>query len=97
MKYKVDPPGIKRLRGYGNQKRRERILAKTPLCVRCNDMGYTTAATVIDHIIPLALGGEDKDQNLRPLCLECHKAVTGEQFGHKQRVRTGVSGWPVDD
>ncbi|MFF0440158.1 HNH endonuclease [Kitasatospora sp. NPDC004614] len=35
----------------------------------------------MDHITPLALGGEDIDENVQPLCRPCHKAKTCEDFG----------------
>lgn len=31
----------------------------------------------LDHHIPLALGGEDEEANLRPLCRPCHRVKTG--------------------
>ena len=31
----------------------------------------------LDHAIPLALGGEDEEANLRPLCRPCHRLKTG--------------------
>jgi 5-methylcytosine-specific restriction protein A len=41
-------------RGYGYkwQKAREEHLAENPLCVRCEEQGDVTPATVVDHIIP---------------------------------------------
>jgi 5-methylcytosine-specific restriction endonuclease McrA len=29
----------------------------------------------IHHIVPLGVGGSNRLSNLRPLCLQCHKAV----------------------
>jgi len=52
------------------------------LCEHCMRRGYTVAATVVDHVVPLALGGSDDDDNTRNLCDACHLAVTREQFGH---------------
>lgn len=42
--------------------------------------GLTRVADVVDHIIPLAMGGSDEDENTRNLCHPCHHEVTGEQF-----------------
>jgi 5-methylcytosine-specific restriction enzyme A len=30
----------------------------------------------LDHHIPLAIGGEDVEENLRPLCTPCHRLKT---------------------
>ena len=61
----------------------------------CKAEGMVTAATVPDHIKPLALGGADTDDNIRCLCQSCHSKVTAEEFGHRQRVTIGADGWPV--
>jgi len=55
-----------------------------------------TVATVVNHIIPLAHGGSDEDENTENLCAECDKVVTAEQFGHKRKAVIGSDGWPVD-
>ncbi|WP_237243453.1 HNH endonuclease [Sphingomonas sp. LK11] len=52
------------------------------LCERCLKAGRNVAATVVDHIEPLALGGLDVDDNTRNLCDPCHLEVTAQQFGH---------------
>ncbi|MAM40664.1 MAG: HNH endonuclease [Erythrobacter sp.] len=61
--------------------------------------GRTELAIVVDHIVPLALGGSDEDGNTRNLCDPHHKAVTAEQFGHATpgHVRgCDVAGRPTD-
>lgn len=42
-------------RGYGYkwQKARERFLSLNPLCVYCERVNRVTAATVVDHVIPV--------------------------------------------
>ncbi|MFJ9262295.1 HNH endonuclease [Streptomyces bacillaris] len=48
-------------------------------CARCGSL--TLAGSVdVDHVQPLALGGEDTDQNIQPLCRDCHRVKTGEDF-----------------
>jgi hypothetical protein len=47
-------------------------------------------ATVVDHIVPLAKGGSDEDDNTRNLCEPCHQVVTAEQFDHQ--VARGARG-----
>lgn len=41
----------------------------------------------LDHHIPLALGGEDIEENMRPLCRPCHKLKTRGDLGALARVR----------
>lgn len=88
----------KRIRGRKHKILRDRRMARTNwLCEDCKAQGRTAAANVVDHIKPLALGGEDIDENTRNLCHECHDKRTAEQFGRKQRVRISVDGWPAED
>jgi 5-methylcytosine-specific restriction protein A len=86
----------KRIRGRAAVERRKRRLQRTNgLCERCDAKGRTTAAKVVDHITPLALGGTDEDSNTRNLCKSCHDEVTAEQFGHKAKQPIGRDGWPI--
>lgn len=72
----------RRIRGRAGQRARARRLARTEeLCEQCLDEGRSQLATQVDHITPLARGGEDIDSNTRNLCEAHHIAVTAEQFG----------------
>ena len=84
-----------RIRGRKGIALRKARLAAEPLCRRCKERGLITAATVPDHIVPLALGGEDVDSNIRCLCGPCHQEVTAEQFGHRVKQEIGLDGWPT--
>jgi 5-methylcytosine-specific restriction protein A len=55
-----------------------------------------TPSTVPDHIVPLAKGGSDADDNIRCLCADCHRDVTAEQFGYRKKPRIGLDGWPEE-
>ena len=86
-----------RIRGRKGQEQRARRMQRTNgLCERCDARGKTKAASVVDHIVPLAHGGEDTDDNTRNLCKPCHNEVTAEQFGHRRKVAIGSDGWPAD-
>ncbi|MEV6399611.1 HNH endonuclease signature motif containing protein [Streptomyces sp. NPDC051907] len=50
-------------------------------CARCLGT-YLPSAVDIDHIKPLAKGGEDVDANVQVLCKTCHKVKTAEDFGY---------------
>jgi 5-methylcytosine-specific restriction protein A len=65
-------------RGYGAAWQRLRLafLASNPLCVFCLNVGRITAATVVDHLVPLADGGTNDVNNLRALCKPHHDART---------------------
>lgn len=70
------------------QKQRERLFREQPLCVRCLALGLTVLATIRDHIIPLAEGGTDNDDNVQPLCKPCHDVKTAEESKRgKERAR----------
>lgn len=85
----------KRIRGRKGVELRKRRLRNEPLCRMCKAEGRVTAASVPDHIKPLALGGEDVDENIRCLCADHHDQVTREEFGHRTRLNIGNDGWPV--
>lgn len=86
-----------RIRGRKGQELRHRRLLRTSyLCEMCQAKGITRIADEVDHITPLAKGGQDIDENTRNLCQEHHLQVTAEQFGHRKRVTTGLDGWPVE-
>ncbi|WP_327257521.1 HNH endonuclease [Streptomyces sp. NBC_01244] len=44
---------------------------------------YLPSMLDIDHIKPLALGGEDVEENVQALCKSCHKAKTAMDFGKR--------------
>ncbi|MGW3662539.1 HNH endonuclease [Streptomyces sp. NPDC005141] len=50
---------------------------------RCGRCGSLVLADVVDvdHVQPLALGGEDTDTNVQPLCHGCHQRKTATEFG----------------
>lgn len=88
-----------RIRGRKGVALRKRRLAAEPLCRDCCNANprRITAATVPDHIRPLALGGEDVDSNVRCLCGPCHEKRTREQFGQRKKMAFGVDGWPIEE
>lgn len=67
---------VHRLRGRANQERRTRLFMRESLCRACVQQGRVAAATVADHVIPLAEGGRDNEANLQPLCRFCSDAKT---------------------
>ena len=52
------------------------ILNDEPICRECK----RKAASVIDHIKPIRLGGEFWEmENLQPLCTACHNSKSGKE------------------
>lgn len=58
---------------------RQRRLTAEPLCRQCKAKGQITPATVPDHIVPLAFGGLDVDENIQCLCEDCHAIKTAAE------------------
>lgn len=71
-----------RLRGRKAVEQRKRRLRDEPLCRKCKERGIVRAATVPDHIQPLALGGDDSDDNIQCLCEDCHADKTSMEAAH---------------
>ena len=68
-------------------KLRLRILRREPLCRMCKANGIVTAAAELDHIIPISQGGSPFDEdNLQPLCRECHQAKTSSEYMNHANV-----------
>lgn len=86
-----------RIRGRKLQRIRRRHLMTNPLCVICEQRGRVTAATEIDHVVPLYKGGPDDDSNRQGLCRGCHEAKTRSDLGQRQRQAVGADGWPLSD
>lgn len=82
-----------RLRGRKAVEQRKRRLRKEPLCRHCRAKGIIRAASVPDHIVPLAQGGSDDDSNIQCLCASCHDAKTRQDFGWRRAHRIGLDGW----
>lgn len=62
-----------RIRGLTLQRLRARLFEESPLCVECLTANRVTAATIRDHVVPLAEGGADDDTNTQALCSTCHE------------------------
>jgi 5-methylcytosine-specific restriction protein A len=77
----------KRRRGRAGQRDRARRMARTKgLCEHCLAEGRTQLATVVNHKVPLARGGEDVDENTENLCARHDELVTAQQFGKQAPI-----------
>jgi 5-methylcytosine-specific restriction protein A len=87
--------GTPRLRGRRAVEQRRRRLTNEPLCRDCKAKGFVRAADVIDHIVPLAKGGPDTDENCQSLCHYHHQQKTAEDFGYRLIQACDENGWPL--
>ena len=64
-------------RGYDARHKRWRavILARDPICTKCDE----AASTVADHVIPLSQGGDFSLENGAGLCRRCHQQKTSAE------------------
>ena len=77
---------VERKRGYAGVLDRKRIRARDcSLCQECKRQGRTTIGHPVDHIIALADGGTDDDDNKETLCVPCHDAKSAREA--RQRAR----------
>jgi 5-methylcytosine-specific restriction enzyme A len=90
---KTPAPG-ERIRGRRGQELRRQRLEREPACRLCAEKGITKAATVPDHIKPLAQGGTDTEDNIRCLCDDHHREVTAQQFNQVERPKIREDGRP---
>lgn len=74
--WKKSPGATKRITGRRLQAMRKSLFERDPLCAECRRHGRVTLATLRDHIIPLAEGGTDDDDNAQGLCHDYHEGKT---------------------
>jgi len=74
-----------RVEGRTRQTRNRRILAARPLCSSCELVGRVRAATEVDHIVPLFMGGTEAESNLQGLCHDCHAEKTARESVDRSR------------
>jgi 5-methylcytosine-specific restriction protein A len=92
----------KQSRGYGQDWLKARLLVLQRdcylcQCPRCKGIRITPAQEV-DHIVPLAQGGERLAlDNLRAISRECHRRVTAEQRGYTLKPRYNRHGYRIAD
>ncbi len=81
------PEVTKRVTGRKLQRMREQLFKADPLCAECSRLGRVTLAKVRDHIIPLAEGGQDVQDNTQGLCDECHDVKSKDEAVRGRRRR----------
>lgn len=84
-----------RLRGARGVARRAAFLRMHPLCAACAAQDVARAATDVDHVRPLHMGGPDDWGNLQSLCGPCHADKTARERGAVRRAAFGPDGNPL--
>jgi len=74
------------------------FLKKNPLCVYCLQVGKTTGATVVDHIVPHKGSAElfNDPKNRQGLCKHCHDSIKAMEESRGFAVGCGADGLPLD-
>lgn len=75
--------GRDRLPGYKWEELRRKILFRDDICVICKK----EVSMEVDHVVPVALGGSDSEDNLQGLCVDCHKKKTSQDIEKVKRAR----------
>lgn len=57
---------------------------------RCCDLCGSRADIQHHHRTPHAQGGDDSDENLQPLCPDCHAKQSGKGHGLVRHMRRGI-------
>ena len=85
QRYEAGPARRKAKRLYGESwpVLRRQVLGRQPLCA----CGRPT--TQVDHIIPLRLGGQTTEDNLRAMCMPCHSRKTAGELPREADGRWG--------
>lgn len=92
-----------RMRGRQWMRLRSAILQRDPICRSCETKGRVRPSTIVDHLVPLSLGGSDEPSNLAGTCNDCHQDKTQREAAkaqgrtYRHRPRIGLDGFPVDE
>jgi 5-methylcytosine-specific restriction endonuclease McrA len=80
------------IRKHRDNARHRRIIATYrkahPLCERCLVQGHTSGADEIHHMVPVAEGGQTRDENLLSLCLRCHVLIALAPLPLQVQIKT---------
>lgn len=88
---------VKRVTGRRLQAQRAALFMREPLCRECIKDGTVTGAVIRDHIVPLAEGGPDTDENTQPLCKRCSDVKTAAESLRGRGVQISAHSNPETD
>lgn len=84
-----------RLTGRAGVEQRKRIRERDGYTCQYNKCGRVINKGEVDHIISLEDGGNNDDENLQLLCLECHLKKTAKDRKYIDRSGVNESGIPL--
>jgi len=65
---------------YRHQKAAASWIAAHPYCQECSNAGISTLGKILDHIIPISMGGHPwLTLNYQTLCTRCHAIKSGKE------------------
>lgn len=56
-------------------------------CHICGGLIHPGQAWEVEHVIPLAQGGDDEPQNMRPAHAKCHRVKTADDAANTARAK----------
>jgi 5-methylcytosine-specific restriction enzyme A len=74
-----------RRRHWSTRARLRILLRHDGICQACGQR-IGVKGFELDHAVPLALGGADREENMRPLCRPCHRTKTKVDRGAISRA-----------
>jgi 5-methylcytosine-specific restriction protein A len=80
----------RRIRGHAGMKLRAEVMAEEPFCRLCLEDGKRVRSEEVDHIVPLAMGGEETRSNKQALCKPCHA-----EKSKRERAEARQGGGPI--
>lgn len=84
--YRKNDAGQKVYKSALWKKSRASFLAQHPFCSVCRKEGRLTAATEVDHLIPIAQGHDPWDvENWDSKCASCHAKKTAAEVGFSSK------------
>lgn len=74
-------------RTFSTKRYMERLLDFNGRCAGCDCKCGGANGLEWDHVIPIAMGGDDTIENLQPLCKGCHRAKTSDDVANVAKAK----------
>lgn len=90
-----DPFEVENRKKFSPKQRLEIFLAHNGICVLCDNKIQQNVRWIVEHILPLWLGGSNEPDNLGPAHLQCAKDKTSREAFERakgKRIRAKQDG-----